>query len=106
MSTEDAKRYLAVIQFVSSTSVAELAKRVPGIRSLLAGICKDEMEQFFRSTEGNTFGLFFKSAKPLPVIDSILDGATTNADAFMVMEVGATHAAKGFGRSLTWLQRH
>jgi hypothetical protein len=103
MTDDDApKRYLAVIQFAASTPVTELAKRVPGIRNFLSGLSNDEMEQFFRSPEGNTFGLFFKSKKPLPMIRSVLDGA----DAFMVMEIGATAQAKGFGRAITWLQHH
>lgn len=106
MPDDEAKRYLAVIQFAASTSVTELAKRVPAIRNFISGLCNDEMEQFFRSPEGSTFGLFFRSKKPLPVIRSVLDGATTNADAFMVIEVGATSAAKGFGRAITWLQHH
>jgi hypothetical protein len=86
--------------------VAELAKRVPAMRNFISELCNDEMEQFFRSQEGSTFGLFFKSKKPLPVIRSVLDGATMNADAFMVMEVGAGVMAKGFGRAITWLQHH
>ena len=106
MAADEAKRYLAVIQFAPNTPVTELAKRVPGIRDFISGLCNDEMEQFFRTPEGNTFGMFFKSKKPLPVIRSVLDGATTNADAFMVIEVGAEVAAKGFGRSITWLQHH
>ncbi|ERR1700687_6204043 len=106
MAADEAKRYLAVIQFAPSTSVTELAKRVPGIRNHISSFCNDEMEQFFRTPEGNTFGMFFKSAKPLPVIRSVLDGATTNADAFMVIEIGAGAMAKGFGRAITWLQHH
>ncbi len=106
MTEETKKRYLAIIQFAPHTSVAELAKRVPGIRGFIASLCNDEMEQFFRTPEGNTFGVFFKSAKPLAVIRSVLDGATTNADAFMVIEVTTEFTVKGFGRSATWLQHH
>jgi len=64
------------------------------------------MEQFFRSPEGHVFGLLFRSAKPLPLMRSVLDGATTNADAIMLVELGASVEAKGFGRAATWLQHH
>jgi hypothetical protein len=100
------KRYLAVIQFAPSTSVAELGKRVPGIRNHIARISHDETEQFFRTPEGNTFGMFFKTAKPLAMLRAELDNATNNADAFMLIEVGTEALAKGFGRAITWLQHH
>ena len=106
MVADGPKRYLAVIQFSPDMFAADLAKRVPSIRNFIGSLCNDEMEQFFRSPEGNTFGLFFKSGKPLPVIKSVLDGATSNADHFMVVEIGENAASKGFTRALTWLQRH
>ena len=101
-----AKRYLAVIQFKADTSIPELAKRVPGLQKFISGLCGGDMEQVFRSPEGLTFGVFFKSSKPAGVIRSVLDGATGNGDSFLIVEVGDLGAAKGFGRPATWLQRH
>jgi hypothetical protein len=101
-----AKRYLAVIQFAPHISAGELAKRVPVLRSHISSFSNGEMEQFFRSPEGHLFGLLFKSAKPPPVMRSVLDAATTNADELMILEIGAAVEAKGFGPALTWLQLH
>jgi hypothetical protein len=106
MAADGPKRYLIIVQFPPDMFASDLTKRVPSIRNVISSLCNDEMEQFFRSPEGNTFGMFFKTAKPMPVIKSVLDGATTNADHFMVVEIGETATSKGFTRTLTWLQRH
>jgi hypothetical protein len=104
--TIDAKRYVVVIQFAPHTSTADLARKVPVLRDHISSFSNGEIEQFFRSLEGHTFGLLFKSSKPLPLMRSILDGETTNADALMILELGPNVEAKGFGRALTWLQHH
>jgi hypothetical protein len=104
--TEDKKRYLAVIQFKADTPIAELAKRVPGLQNRISNLADQEMEQVFRSPEGLTFGVFFKSNRPTGVIWSELDHATGNGDSFLVFEAGPYVTAKGFGRAATWLQRH
>ena len=104
--TDNAARYLAIIQFKADTPIAELAKRVPGLQARISRLANGEMEQVFRSPEGLTFGVFFKSKVPSGVIWSELDGPTANGDTFLVFEVGSFVTAKGFGRAATWLQRH
>lgn len=99
-------RYLVVVQFKPDTSIPELAKRVPGLQGFISNLCNGEMEQAFRSPEGQLFGVFFNSAKPIEVIRSVLDGATGDGDTFLIVEVGNLGTAKGFGRVATWLQRH
>jgi hypothetical protein len=106
MPENPTKRYLVAIQFGPRTPVTELARRVPDIRDHIDKFSNGEMEQFFRSPEGHVFGLLFRSAKPLPVMRSILDGATNNADAVMILELGDNFDAKNFGRAFTWLQHH
>jgi hypothetical protein len=106
MENESSVRYLVVVQFKGDTSLTDLARRVPSLQAMISGLCGGDMEQVFRSPEGLTFGVFFKSAKPIGIIKSVLDDATANGDTFLVTEVGDLAAAKGFGRPATWLQRH
>lgn len=103
---DPARKYLVVAQFKSDTSLADLAGLVPDLQRAISGLCNGEMEQAFRTAEGLTFGILFKSPKPLGIINAVLDGATRNGDSFLVTEVGEHAVSKGFGRPLTWLQRH
>ncbi len=103
---DEPKRYLAVIQFNGDTPIAELAKRVPGLQGFIASMSDGEMEQVFRSPEGLTFGMFFKSGLPAGLIRDKLDRATANGDSFLVFGDGDLACCKGFGRPATWLQRH
>lgn len=106
MADDAAKRYLVVIQLAPQTTSADLIRRVPSLKDHVSNFSGGEMEQFFRSADSQTFGWFFRSSKPLPVMRSILDNATTNAEAVMILELGSNVDAKGFGRAATWLQHH
>lgn len=106
MSDGEAKRYLVIIQFKADTPITDLAKRVPGLQGFISQLSTGEMEQAFRSPEGHIFGVLFKSKKPEGIIRSVLDGATSNGDGFLVLEIGSLAAAKMFGRPATWLQHH
>jgi len=104
--SDAAKRYLVVIQFKGDTRLSELAKRVPSLQDLISAFSKGEMEQVFRSPEGLSFGMFFKSASPDYHMRSELNRMTINGDSFLLCEVGNLTANKGLGRPATWLQRH
>ena len=103
---EAKKRYLAVIQLRSDTPANELAKRVKGLQGFISSFSDGEMQLAFLSPEGHVLGVLFKSNLVIAIIRAELDKATTNGDAFLIIEAGDLAAEKNFGRPATWLQHH
>jgi hypothetical protein len=104
MATE-AKRYLATIRLGAETSLAELGARVQGLYKLVSNLAGGDVQLAFASHGGRLFGIFFRTAIDAQIIRAELDKATTNADRFLVCEVGDLLGHKGLGAAATWLQR-
>jgi hypothetical protein len=103
---DETKRYLALVQFKSDTTLEELAYRVPGFQGKITKLSRGESEQAFRTNDGLAFGMFFRSALPRHVLWSEFDHGTSHGDTYMIIEAGPLVEHKGFGRAAAWLQHH
>ena len=101
-------RYCALIQLGKSSDIRRVAETVPVIVKTIERWSKGEMEQLCRSNDGQLFGFFFKSTKPVAMMRAEFEssGANSNTDSFIVFEVGDQFSGQGFSRAWTWLQHH
>lgn len=103
-----AKRYLAVIQLRSDSTLQRLAADVPEIINFISRFSRGEHEQAFRSQDGLLFGFFLK-ASGANFLQHEFDKCpgTQNGDSFLVVEIGdLVTCMLAFNRAGTWLQRH
>jgi hypothetical protein len=101
----ESKRYLATIRLAAEVPLAELGARVQSLHKLVSSLAGGDVQLAFASHGGRLFGIFFKTAVDTQIIRAELDKATTNADRFIVCEIGDLVGHKGLGAAATWLQR-
>lgn len=97
--------YMAVVRLGADCRGEELAKRVRFVQGKLTEFAKGDSQLAFTSDDARVLGVLFCTSVPKAVIKAELDKGTTNADSFLVFEVGDIVGEKGFGRPATWLQR-
>lgn len=102
------RRYCCLIQLKKDSSLQRLAESVPSLVALVDRWSKGEKEQLCRSNDGQLFGFFFKSKKPVEMLTAEFEtcGGSANGDSFIVFEVGEKFNGVGFSRAWTWLQHH
>lgn len=108
MNDGETKRYIAIVQFRSDSTLSRLGKDAPEVISLLKRLSNGENELAFTSNDGKTFGYFLKTTVPhfLKAEFEKCTG-TRDGDAMLVFEAGKLIAGSvGFSRAFTWLQRH
>jgi hypothetical protein len=108
MADNAPQRILAIVRLKGQSDMARIARDVPDIVELFKRLSDDEMEQVFRSNDGQLFGFFMKTGKPIAVIRAEFEKlpATQDGDTILVVSIGEKFEGVGFSRALTWLQRH
>lgn len=106
--TDESKRYLAIVQLKSDSTLQRIANNVPKIKTIIERHSSGEMEQAFRSNDGQLFGFFYKSRLPGDMFRAEFEKSdgTITGDSLLVLEAGPLTTAQGFSRAWTWLQRH
>jgi hypothetical protein len=106
-SNTDQKSYCVIFQLEQGAGMGRVAMCVPGLIKLVERWSGKNMEQLFRSSDGQLFGYLFKSQKPLAMMRSEFEGSlsTQNKDTFIIFEVGKNHSKVGFGQAAFWIER-
>ena len=104
----ESKNYCVVFQLGKASGIGRVRMVVPGIIALVNKWSNRDAEQIFRSNDGQLFGYFFNSAKPMAVMraDFETSTATDNQDSMFIFEANSNLAKVGFSQPASWLSRH